>query len=960
MTLSVAMMMKRLCLSCCYLWLLLATTTTVWAHPLDEAKNNTPEVVTVVVDSKVQSSSSSSSEEQTVVLLTEPCTALVKEIMADVDRAKLQCYTPNDGMLYTIPFVETAWIRQKQNEGLLLSGETTLDIPPNTTWIDVNTQTLQLDAPPKLVNSVVVVEESVRRNRRRLATRNKASGIKTVLVVRVQATNRATTKSEAELADDIFGDQGDVNNLRSQYSACSFNKFIISKAKDRNGRSAKIRNGVVTIHPGMATNVGDDRMLNAIYSQLRTQFSTDPTNLADFIMFCLPHGTTDIYDIAYAWMNDHRSVYNDIHCSHVSAQMHELGHNLNMAHSGMGDNEYADKSGMMGYSYAQDDIPFMCFNAAKSWQLGWYADKAVTILPLAQGMNEYSGRLAALADYPTADTNVLIKIQQTRSPWAFFMNYNAAKGMNVDTMDGRNKIMITMKDTRNEGNQSRLIASLEPGEKLSINSFNGIKSETLHVKFASLTDDVADVSIQLTGPNVPVPTPETEPRETSIAPSDMPSATPTSQPTIIVPSDLPSEAPSTPSPSNVSVRKGVDPTALPSSHPPSLSPTEYPSALASEQPSILPSDTPSQQPSTSFPSYSPSFRPSTSFPSLLPSLQASAHPSIQPSTSMPSARPSVQSSGSPSFQPSTSMPSVSPSNQPTKMPSFQPSSSPTFEPSSLPSQSPSNGPSAAPSLKPSLGPSHVPSSMPSAVPSRIPSQSPSMVPSSAPTYTISFSFSSPGVAEGVTISCIPIGDFGTPAIREEKSDLKEGTTLSCEASQKGKNGKHVAFIAMLTPRIPSQNEQERALNTLFSSNDSIVAINKMIHGEKITSSRRIVDDKTLIEIDSKADPPILSISFEYELRFEDLFVKEKEHVWHSNDGSICEEPCFRLVKFNGKGNTGPSSPPQRHLSTRELDSMRTSQPFVEDSTTYLVHTLHPTIVLNVTKMKESCSRVLTG
>ena len=32
--------------------------------------------------------------------------------------------------------------------------------------------------------------------------------------------------------------------------------------------------------------------------------------------------------------------------------------------------EYADKTGMMGFSYAADDFPAMCFNNAKNWQIG--------------------------------------------------------------------------------------------------------------------------------------------------------------------------------------------------------------------------------------------------------------------------------------------------------------------------------------------------------------------------------------------------------------------------------------------------------------------------------------------------------------------------------------------------------------------------------------------------------------
>lgn len=43
---------------------------------------------------------------------------------------------------------------------------------------------------------------------------------------------------------------------------------------------------------------------------------------------------------------------------------------MNLKHSGEGSDEYDDKSGMMGYSYSGDDIPVMCFNNAKNWQIG--------------------------------------------------------------------------------------------------------------------------------------------------------------------------------------------------------------------------------------------------------------------------------------------------------------------------------------------------------------------------------------------------------------------------------------------------------------------------------------------------------------------------------------------------------------------------------------------------------------
>ena len=44
----------------------------------------------------------------------------------------------------------------------------------------------------------------------------------------------------------------------------------------------------------------------------------------------------------------------------------KIGHNLNLDHASEGGEEYGDETGMMGYSYADQDSPKKCFNGAKS------------------------------------------------------------------------------------------------------------------------------------------------------------------------------------------------------------------------------------------------------------------------------------------------------------------------------------------------------------------------------------------------------------------------------------------------------------------------------------------------------------------------------------------------------------------------------------------------------------------
>jgi hypothetical protein len=116
--------------------------------------------------------------------------------------------------------------------------------------------------------------------------------------------------------------------------------------------------------------------------------------------------------------------------------MHEIGHNLGLAHSGEGSEQYADQSGMMGYSYGSDDGPVMCFNGVKNWQLEWFTDRHVLI----NAPFNWSGDLYGIADYGSTSISdkMIVRLASSSGTEDIYVSYNKKAGVNVGTPEGGN------------------------------------------------------------------------------------------------------------------------------------------------------------------------------------------------------------------------------------------------------------------------------------------------------------------------------------------------------------------------------------------------------------------------------------------------------------------------------------------------------------------------------------------
>lgn len=260
----------------------------------------------------------------------KPCVGLIQDAQFETEsgltRASRLICEIDSGETYTVD-VPDHWLLQQMKKGNIRSGVSHINLARDAFLDEERAEIKTSDLP--VMTSPPVGNDAP--NRRDLAV---LEGVFSVLVVRVQASDQATTRSEEDLANSVFGNKASDPqgvNMKSQYNSCSHGKLNFVEADNRNGKSTNISNGATTIYVNTSTGQGDRVMRNAITAKLNEEFNVSrPDELADYVMYCMPPDTFS--GVAYAYINSWNSIYNDEWCSKLSAQMHEVGHNLNLGH----------------------------------------------------------------------------------------------------------------------------------------------------------------------------------------------------------------------------------------------------------------------------------------------------------------------------------------------------------------------------------------------------------------------------------------------------------------------------------------------------------------------------------------------------------------------------------------------------------------------------------------------------
>ena len=144
-----------------------------------------------------------------------------------------------------------------------------------------------------------------------------------------------------------------------------------------------------------------------------------------------------------------------------------------------------------------------CFNGAKLWQLGWFADQSLELNPV-QEVSRTINLLSFTRYDPETSTNpVVVKINDPDvSDSDYFMAFNRASSFNVGTTEGQDQVNIIRQNKAGfHWSNSMVEARLSQGEEHTIDNFANGFGVKITVNSIDLVNDVASVTVVYQDPN---------------------------------------------------------------------------------------------------------------------------------------------------------------------------------------------------------------------------------------------------------------------------------------------------------------------------------------------------------------------------------------------------------------------------------------------------------------------------
>ncbi|KAL7469177.1 hypothetical protein ACHAXS_009426 [Conticribra weissflogii] len=397
------------------------------------------------------------------------------------EEEEFACVLSSNGDYVPLHGEQMQELREYLNNGDLISGETTVAglVLSETSLFDDGSGSGTTEQQVYLPSGQIVLKPG-KAARRRLESgpnRQLASyqGAKQVLAVRVcDSVGLCPNDDAATISDKIFGTYGDIETMRTQFLACSFGQFEVTNQYSKDISSLLAAPGVIEVNIKVKIeNSSKSTIRNEVTKAVNSKLGYNLPGNFDHVMYILEKCYQECGWAAYAYINSWNSVFQGNYYKMVGVQVHEIGHNLNLAHSGgMDASPYSDHTCMMGNPLYSDNVGEMCYNPAKNFQIAygsnsWYAGSAISWTPGRTTPRYWMGKVVGIADY---DNNpgghpVTIRID-TGTDTDYFLGFNRAYRANKDNKDGDDEVTIIESGQNGIGySQSYLKAKLPQGGK---------------------------------------------------------------------------------------------------------------------------------------------------------------------------------------------------------------------------------------------------------------------------------------------------------------------------------------------------------------------------------------------------------------------------------------------------------------------------------------------------------------
>lgn len=352
----------------------------------------------------------------------------------------------------------------------------------------------------KLIEEDESIQRRLYDKRRKLG--NRYEGNKKILLIRItDVDGRSIPETARQVSDKFFGTYGDAMTVKSGFESCSFGAMQITS--DYSGtsvdQSVMSAPGVVDVKIGLSlSSASQVAIIEAAATATMKKMKIGLPGPFAHVIFILEDcytGEAECNFAAYGYVNHWVLVTLGHNWAYPAVIMHELGHNLNLAHSGgLDGGSYTDHTCLMGNPLFSDDVGRMCFNPVKNFQIamgsgGWYDDEHIQSWNSGTtGGTSWRGKIIGLADYGSNpnDLPFILKLE-TGTASDYFVSFNRASGINSEVQQAANQVTMYQVDA-GEGfsySRSTLKAAIQNGRSATIENWRK-SGKDLTIKVVSI------------------------------------------------------------------------------------------------------------------------------------------------------------------------------------------------------------------------------------------------------------------------------------------------------------------------------------------------------------------------------------------------------------------------------------------------------------------------------------------